>query len=131
MILTFFGTKGYIKPQNKKHFMHTSLLVSYKGRRVLIDCGETWQKKIDKIKPDHILLTHGHPDHAFGLANGSPCPVWATKETWENIADFPIQKKHIVQSRKPFKIGHLIFEAFKVIHSIKAPAVGYKITAGK
>jgi ribonuclease BN (tRNA processing enzyme) len=129
MRLTFLGTRGYIKPKSRLHLMNASLLISYKRRRVLIDYGETF-KSFSNVSPNAIILTHGHPDHAFGLKKGAPCPVFATKETFDIISSFPIKKK-IVEIQKPFKIGQITFEAFSVIHSIRAPAVGYKITAGK
>ena len=54
----------------------------------MVDCGEDWLGRVEAIRPDAIIITHGHPDHAFGLRSGAPCPVYATSETWQNIADF-------------------------------------------
>jgi ribonuclease BN (tRNA processing enzyme) len=130
MKLQFLGTKGYIDISSKKHKMHSSILFSYKNCRVMIDCGESFLKKIKDISPDFIVITHAHPDHAWGLKNGAPCPVFATEEAWNNM-DFPIRKKKIMPLRKKIKIGPFIFEAFPVIHSIRCQAVGYKIQAGK
>lgn len=130
MKITFLGTKGYIDISSKKHKMHSSILFTYKNCRVMVDCGESFLKKIKKISPDFIVLTHAHPDHAFGLKEGSPCAVYATKETW-NYLNFPIKDKRIIQPGKKIKIGPFIFEAFPLIHSLKCPAVGYKIQAGK
>lgn len=99
----------------------------------MVDCGTTWLHHIDTIKPDHIVLTHAHPDHAFGLKEGAPCPVWATAETWKLIAKFPIPKsqRRLIIPRKKHKIGGIQFEAFTLLHSIRCPAVGYRITSGK
>lgn len=133
MKLKFLGTRGYIDPKNKKHSNHTSLLLIHKNKKIMIDCGETFLKKLNKIKPDHIVITHAHPDHAFGLKNGCKCLVWASEEAWKKLKEFPIPKKcqKLIKINKKQKIANITFEAFKVIHSIKAPAVGYKITLGK
>lgn len=131
MKLRFLGTRGFIDPKNKRHFNHTSLMLIHKNKKIMIDCGETFLKKLNKIKPDHIVITHAHPDHAFGLKNGCKCFVWATKEAWKTLKGFPIEKKYRKIIKKKQKIANITFEAFKVIHSIKAPAVGYKISIGK
>jgi len=77
------------------------------------------------------VLTHAHPDHAFGLQDGADCPVYATGETWSSIESYPIQERHEVKPRAPFEIGGISFEAFPVMHSVRAPAVGYRIAAGR
>ncbi len=133
MKITFLGTRGYIKPKSSRHRMHTSTVVAYRGKRVMIDCGESWIERIADLKPDAIVITHPHPDHAFGLKFGSRCPVYATAEAWKNMKSFPIQKefRRVLQPRKPERIGGITFEAFPVLHSVLAPAVGYRISAGK
>jgi phosphoribosyl 1,2-cyclic phosphodiesterase len=98
--------------------------------RMMIDCGEDWQDEIFSLKPDAIFLTHAHEDHARGLKNGAPCPVFATQETWERIDTYPLNERHAVLPRKPVAVGGLVLEAFPVQHSIRAPAVGYRISAG-
>ena len=35
----------------------------------MIDCGLDWLGKFEKLQPDAIVLTHAHPDHAWGLKN--------------------------------------------------------------
>ena len=133
MKVTFLGTRGYIKPKSSRHRMHTSTMVAYRGKRVVIDCGESWVGKITDLKPDAIVITHPHPDHAFGLKLGSPCPVYATAEAWKKMKKFPIQKefRRVLQPRRPERIEGITFEAFPVVHSVSAPAVGYRISAGK
>ena len=51
---------------------HTSVLISYKGHGILLDCGEGTQRqlKIAGIKPTQvtkILISHWHGDHVLGL----------------------------------------------------------------
>jgi phosphoribosyl 1,2-cyclic phosphodiesterase len=131
--LVFLGTRGYIEPVSRRHRMHTSALVCHRGRRVMIDCGETWRGRLDQVRPHAIVLTHAHPDHAAGLDAGAPCPVWATRETWERIGAFPLAPRqcHVVSPRRPRRIEGVRFEAFAVVHSLRAPAVGYRIHAGR
>lgn len=133
MKLKFLGTKGFIKIKSKKHINHTSLLITQNRKKVMIDCGISFLDKLKKIKPHYIVITHAHPDHAFGLKNGINVPVYATKKTWELLKDFPIDKKYkkIIKPNKKKIIENISFEAFEVQHSIKAPAVGYKITFNK
>lgn len=130
MKLTFIGTRGEIEARTPRHRMHTSLLVEYYGRRVMIDCGRDWLGQLDDIRPHAIVLTHAHPDHAFGLEHGAPCPVWATDATWQALA-YPIDDRRRVEPRSPFQVEGVQFEAFPVEHSIRAPAVGYRIRAGR
>lgn len=134
MKLTFFGTRGYIDPSSRRHRMHSSMLVSYLGRRVMVDCGSTWRGKIDTVNPDAIVLTHFHPDHAGGLIDGVPCRVYAVLETWDRVKDqegiIHIDKR-ILKPDRVETIRGIGFAAFPVRHSIRAPAVGYRITAGR
>lgn len=99
----------------------------------MVDCGADWRGRIGEVRPHAIILTHAHPDHAFGLKDGSPAPVFATEEAWEAIAEYPIERgdRRVVEVRQPFEIGQLSFEAFGVEHSTRAPAVGYRITGGR
>lgn len=133
MKLTFLGTRGYIDPDSRHHHMHTSTLVEYHGRRVMIDCGESWLGTLDNLRPAAIVITHPHPDHAFGLKDGSPCPVYAIGEAWRKMERFAIEKRqrHFLRLRRRTRIAGIDFEAFSVVHSTRAPAVGYRIGAGR
>jgi len=129
--LTFLGTRGEIDAKTDRHRRHTSLLVAYHGRRVMIDAGEDWLGLIDEVNPHAIVMTHAHPDHAFGLREGAPCPVHATEVTWEDIENYPINDRRTVTPRRPVEIEGITFEAFTVEHSTRCPAVSYRITAGE
>jgi phosphoribosyl 1,2-cyclic phosphodiesterase len=111
--------------------MHTSLLVAYRRKRVMIDCGETWLGKLDGLSPHAIVVTHAHPDHVGGLKEGVQCPVFATAQTWSGMRTFSVAERRTLTPRKRFAIGQIHFEAFEVEHSILAPAVGYQISAGQ
>ena len=131
MKLTFLGTRGEIEARTKRHSRHTATLVSYRRRRVLIDWGEDWSGKLDEVKPHAIVITHAHPDHAWGLQDGTDCLVYATDESWEVIDNYPIDNRKSVVARNPFQVEGMVFEAFPVEHSIRCPAVGYRIEAGQ
>jgi phosphoribosyl 1,2-cyclic phosphodiesterase len=107
-------------------------MVGYRGKSVMIDCGENWLGQVSQLQPRAILITHAHPDHAFGLKHGSPCPVYATTEAWKTMKRFPIPEslRKVVEPRRTERIADMMFEAFPVIHSVLAPAVGYRISAG-
>src|SRR5438876_9290311 len=129
MNLTFLGTRGEIKARTRRHRMHTSLLVSHLGTRVMIDCGLDWLGKFKRVSPSAIVLTHGHPGHAWGLRNGAPCPVYAPQKTWQTLRSCAVEDRHVIKERAPTKICGITFEAFPVEHSILAPAVGYRVSA--
>lgn len=128
--ITFLGTRGYIKSKTRRHKRHTSTLIDYQGTRLMVDCGEDWLGKFEKYKPDAILITHAHPDHAGGLKLGAPCPVYGSQISYELIKEYPITRFHIVKHDKKFKIGPFTIEPFFELHSIRCPAVGYRIHVG-
>lgn len=132
MKLVFLGTRGYIEPVSRRHRMHTSTLVAYRGRRLLLDWGESWRGRFQGLRPHAVLLTHAHPDHAFGLEGDAPCPVHATEETWERLGGrVPARLRRGMAPRRRQRIAGLLCEAFPVQHSLRAPAVGYRIEAGR
>ena len=131
MKLTFIGTRGEIDVRTRRHRMHTSLLVSYRRANVMIDAGLDWLGKLGRVNPSAIVLTHAHPDHAWGLKQGAPCPVYATEKTWQELSHYPIKDRHVIEERTRTKICGITFEAFPVEHSILSPAVGYRVSAGR
>jgi phosphoribosyl 1,2-cyclic phosphodiesterase len=131
MTLTFLGTRGEIDVRTRRHYRHTSTLVSHGRARVMIDCGVDWLRHVHRLAPDAIVVTHAHPDHVGGLRNGSPSPVYAPSAVWQAIASWPIDERHRVAPRVSIEICGIRFEAFPLVHSVIAPAVGYKVTAGR
>jgi len=70
MKLTFLGTSDAI-PTAKRN--HTSILLTYDGENILVDCGEGTQRqfrkaKLNPNKINRILLSHWHGDHVLGLS---------------------------------------------------------------
>ena len=131
MKIIFLGTRGEIKARTRRHGMHSSLLISYRRAKVMIDCGLDWLGKFERLRPNAIVLSHAHPDHAWGLKNGAPCPVFAPQRTWRTLKNCKIEDRHLIKERAPTKICGITFEAFPVEHSILAPAVGFRVNAGR
>jgi phosphoribosyl 1,2-cyclic phosphodiesterase len=127
MILKFLGTRGEIEARSKLHGMHSSLLIVHASHKVMIDCGSDWAERLRGLRPEAIVLTHAHSDHAGGLKSGSPCPVFATASTWELLKRCPIGSRRMISPFETFEIGQVAFEAFPVEHSLRAPAVGYRV----
>lgn len=130
MKLTFLGTRGYIEAVTDAHRMHTTTLVTYRGKSVRIDCGEDWLGRCGEARQQAIFITHCHPDHAWGLKQGAPCPVYATADSWDEMADWPIDDRRTIAPREPVEVAGITLEAFAVQHSTRCPAVGYRISAG-
>ncbi|MCA3749445.1 MAG: MBL fold metallo-hydrolase [Rubrobacter sp.] len=130
MRLLFAGTRGEIEARTERHSMHSSLVVSRGGGRVMVDCGADWLGRLGELGAEAVVITHAHPDHAWGLKEGAPCPVYATEASWALMEGYPIEERRTVEPRRPFRVAGLLFEAFPVEHSTRAPAVGYRISAG-
>lgn len=129
MDLKFLGTRAEIEARSIRHRRHSALLIHRGEARIVVDCGEDWRGRIHRFAPHAIVLTHAHPDHAFGLRDGAPCPVHATAETWESLSDYPVDARRTMMPEAPVDIVGVTFQAFPVVHSVRAPAVGYRIAA--
>ncbi len=129
MRVTFLGTRGEIELRSRSHRRHSALLLEADGACVMIDCGTDWAKRVWALRLDAILLTHAHEDHAGGLRTGSPAPVYVTEVTRHAIARYPVQECRLLEPRSPVSLGPITFEAFPVEHSLRAPAVGFRVTA--
>ncbi len=130
MRLSFLGTRGYIEARSRRHRRHSAALLEHAGRRVMLDCGADWHGRLARLSPDAIVLTHAHPDHAFGLRDGAPCPVHASSATRAALDDYPVDWGAGLEDRQVREIEGIVFEAFAVEHSTRCPAVGYRIRAG-
>jgi hypothetical protein len=85
---------------------------------VVIDCGEDWLGRIDRLRPTAILVTK----------RGAPCPVYATAATWQVMARWPLGVRCDLPLQRPIMVGGFVIEACPVQHSLNAPAVGFKVS---
>jgi phosphoribosyl 1,2-cyclic phosphodiesterase len=129
--LIFLGTRANIDIKSRLHRRHTSTLVAHRRDRIMIDCGADWLRHVRDVRPTAIVITHAHGDHVDGLKHGAPCAVYATTDVWRQIDEWPLQQRRVVLPRRPVKIGRFVFEAIPVRHSLRAPAVAYRIAHGR
>ena len=59
MKLTFLGTRENIETRYRLHRMHSSLMVAYYHKQVMVDCGEDLRGRLDELDPRAIAITHG------------------------------------------------------------------------
>ncbi len=96
----------------------------------MVDCGADWLNRINELAPTAIVVTHAHHDHVAGLRDGSPCPVYATRTTWKLLRRFPISERRGLPLGKETIVDGVRFKPWQIDHSIRAPAVGFKISVG-
>ncbi len=131
MKLIFAGTRGEIEEENQKHRFHSSLIVEENDTSILIDIGvkhsENLYKDINKF--DAILITHAHPDHYLWTIKKDDfinIPIYSTEKTL-NYSQFKPKNFVVFLPQKKFYIKNFEITAFNVIHSLRCPAVCFKI----
>ncbi len=126
--LTFLGTKGEIEEETPVHRFHSSMLIESGGTRILIDYGLLRRHDLSETAPDAVLITHAHPDHYSWLKQDvqSDVPVYLTQVSLD-YGKFRPRNPHMVKPMKPFKVGAFRCMAYDVVHSIRCPAVGWKL----
>jgi len=135
MIIEFPGTKGEIEESSIKHKYHSSLIIRHKTTNILIDFGLKFNPDLVKKINDFnlILITHAHPDHYIWTLkdeNRINIPVYLTRTALDYGKNKPKNYRIIEASRK-YSIGDMEITAYKVLHSLRCPAVGYKIKGGR
>lgn len=143
--LMFLGTAGSIPTARKNH---TSILLTYKGENILIDCGEGTQRqfrkaKLNPCKITRILLTHKHADHSLGLIGllktmelssynktlyiygpkGTKSFMKKLFEAFGFIKEFKIEIKEV--SGKFFETDDFFLEAEKMKHRVPCNAYSF------
>ncbi len=131
--LRFLGTKGEIEESTERHQYHSSLLIISDDTRLLVDYGKLRRYALEELAPEALLITHAHPDHYAWLEEDlmTGVPVYLTLETLD-YGKFKPSHVRVILPGEEFEIGPFLCSCYRVIHSIRCPAVGYKIrVAGK
>ncbi|MBM3708990.1 MAG: hypothetical protein FJW61_01010 [Actinobacteria bacterium] len=131
MKLFFPGTKGEIEEESPKHKFHSSLVVQYLNTGILMDFGEKHSPTLNSLikKFDALLITHAHPDHYIWTVKENEkikIPVYLTDITLNYGKNKPLNTV-IIEDGKQFVIKDLKITPFNVIHSLRCPAVCFKI----
>jgi ribonuclease BN (tRNA processing enzyme) len=127
--LHFYGTKGYVEESSRAHAGHSAFTVEADGFRLLCDFGENRRGKLEGIRPDAIFVSHAHPDHAWGLAEGTAVRVFASEITHRLTAQFPIPDRVALSPGRPVRVGPFLLTAFPVVHSVRCPCVAARLQA--
>ena len=127
MKLRFYGTKGYVEESSSTHSGHSAFSIETDGFRLLCDFGENRKGTLAKIRPDAVFVSHAHPDHSWGLEEGTAVPVHASQITHELIAKFPIRKRVVLEPGRSVRVGPIRLTAFPVVHSIRCPCIAVRV----
>lgn len=125
----FLGTRGYVEESSPLHRMHSALMLIAGGKRLLLDAGQTWKGKLHSLAPDWIAITHAHPDHSFALEEGTDVPVYVSQESRDLLAHYPVRRFRVFDAGDELRLGSFRVRPYDVVHSIRAPAVGFRVRA--
>ena len=127
MRLHFYGTKGYVDESSDAHAGHSAFTVEAGGYRLLCDFGQNRRGLLETIRPDAIFVSHAHPDHAWGLEEGTAAPVYASAITHELTAKFPIENRIVLEPGRTVAAGPFRLTAATVLHSVRCPGIGVRL----
>jgi ribonuclease BN (tRNA processing enzyme) len=127
--LEFFGTRGFVSESSRFHRGHSAILVEAGGFRLLCDFGQNRNGLLRTIRPDAIVISHAHPDHGGGLAEGTDVPVYASSVTHRIQQDLPYANRRVLAAGRPARIGPFRVAAYPVIHSVRCPCMAVRLTA--
>ena len=127
MNVRFYGTKGYVEESSKAHSGHSAFVLEHDGFRLLCDFGQNRQGMLAKIKPDAVFVSHAHPDHGWGLWEGTEVPVHASAVTHELLKEMPLLERVRLVPETPVSIGPFRLTPFPVIHSVRCPCIAARI----
>ncbi|MGH9316858.1 MAG: MBL fold metallo-hydrolase, partial [Thermoanaerobaculia bacterium] len=106
---------------------HSAFTIEADGFRLLCDFGQNRKGFLSKIRPDAIFLSHAHPDHASGLEEGTPVPVYASGITHEITKGLPIDRRIVLEPGRAVSVGSFRLTAHPVVHSVRCPCVAARI----
>ena len=129
MRLHFYGTKGYVEERSDAHSGHSAFTVEEDGFRLLCDFGQNRKGLLSTIRPDAVFISHAHPDHSWGLEEGTDAPVHASTITHEITKDLPIPNRVTLEPEVSVKAGPFRLTGFPVVHSVRCPCTAVRIEA--
>ena len=129
MRLHFFGTKGFVEESSRSHRGHSAILIEAGGFRLLCDFGVNRKGLLGTIRPDAIVISHAHPDHGGGLAEGTDLPVYASAVTHRIQRDLPYANRKTLRAGRPVRVGPFRLVGYPVIHSVRCPCMAVRLTA--
>jgi len=103
--LHFYGTRGYVPESSREHAGHSAFVLEAEGFRLLCDFGENRKGMLDKIRPDAIFVSHAHPDHGWGLWEGTSLPVHASAVTHGLLKELPLLNRVTLAPDRSVAIG--------------------------
>lgn len=127
MRLRFYGTKGYVDESSAAHSGHSAFTIEDGGFRLLCDFGENRRGLLRKIRPDAVFVSHAHPDHSWGLEEGTSVPVLASAITHEILERLPLPERIVLEPGRRVRVGPFRLTAFPVVHSIRCPGVAARM----
>ncbi|NYT07327.1 MAG: hypothetical protein GKC05_03615, partial [Methanomicrobiales archaeon] len=118
MHVTILGTRGEVEESAPGHSRHSGILID---GTLLFDLGE---KEYLDLQPEHIFLTHLHPDHAFFVTD--PAPVGIPVSGPEAFDTSPNVK--IID--RPFTLGPYTVTPIPTHHSKLVRSAAYLVRKG-
>lgn len=127
MRLHFYGTKGYVEESSPAHAGHSAFTIESDGFRLLCDFGENRRGMLAAIRPDAIFVSHAHPDHSWGLEEGTSAPLYASEITHELTATFPVRERVVLEPGRRIRVGPFHLTPFPVVHSVRCPCTAARL----
>ena len=129
MRIEFYGTRGFVEESSRAHRGHSAVVLEADGFRLLCDFGVSRRGMLRKIGPDAIFISHAHPDHGGGLAEGTDLPVYASAVTHRIQADLPYRNRRPLSPGRAVRIGPFRLTGIPVAHSVRCPCTAARIAA--
>lgn len=130
MLVQFYGTKGYVEESSREHAGHSAFVLEEAGFRLLCDFGQNRKGMLARVRPDAVFISHAHPDHSWGLEEGTDAPVYGSAITHELLSKMPIRNRVVLTPGAPEDLGPFRVTAFPVFHSVRCPGIAARITTG-
>ncbi|NYT17662.1 MAG: hypothetical protein GKC06_06635 [Methanomicrobiales archaeon] len=119
MHLTVLGTRGEVEESAPSHSRHSGILID---GTLLFDIGE---KEYLDIRPDHIFITHLHPDHAFFITDPAPVDVpMYGPEAYEDTVT-------VTMMNAPVSLGPYTITPIPTHHSKLVRSAAYLVRRGE